>query len=1219
MKSVLRSSLVLLLVVPLMGAWVSVGGNGESVGITLLKNTTQEMVVNLNVPGFNHRIETTKVGEFELVEIPNEGVTTELGKPRLPVIRRFFEAPFGAKPRVEILGVNVERMNLSDIGIENRIVPVEPSVPKIPGGYEMTPFLFDEETYSMDALYPDYRVKVFKAGVARGHNLFVLECVPIRYNPRKGEIEVIKSVKVRIVYQSGNTSLTTQKIDEKASLPYETLLKDRVINYGIFETRENPGNPIGYLIITPSMYVSTLSDFVNWKIQTGYYVTVATTEDIGNTTNAIKNYILNAYNNWDIPPTFVLLVGDVNQIPNWTGTGDYNPATDLYYSTLEGNDDFPEVYLSRISVTSSSQLAGVLDKILSYEQTAWSNGYSWAQKAFFIASADPGNHGVAEATHLYCMNIVRNHGMIADSFFAYYQSGAPAAIASAVNSGRSWVTYSGHGAETGWSDYSDLQFSNSDVYALSNSDKYPLVQSYACVTGSYTLSECFMEAWLRAPNKGAAAAFGSSVYSYWDEDDILQRRVFDEAFDSGYVWVMGMIDEGKFDLWLYYGGAGRSHSYYEQYNLFGEPSMDIFTEVPETLYVNYPQTIPVGPSNVNVTVTSPSGPVGDALVSIVLNGDILGTAWTNSQGQALVSVNPLATGFATITVTAHNKKPYQGNIAISSSGPYIAYLSSTVSEYSGNGDGMVNPGETIDLTVTAKNYGQESAYGVYGILAVNDPYVTVSVDSSFFGDFAPDETRDGVPAYRFYVSEDCPENYMIPFELTFHDQNDSTWVSNFTVQVYRFPEISVTPTSLYMNLPPDDSATSTLTISNSGQDTLVYEIFDEEEAVVVNGVVVKTNPQHGVKNSIHIPENAPKGFKEPHGVPQLKGTGGPDDFGYLWIDSDEPGGPTYDWVEIQGIGTPLNLGDDDDATVSLPWTFNFYGSNKTSVRISSNGYLTFGTDGTDFTNDPIPNSDQPNDLIAPFWDDLNPSAGGQVYYYNDTQNNRFIVEWKNVPHFYNDGSYTFEVILYPDGDILYQYNSMVGDLQSSTIGVENSTGTVGLQVVYNASYVHNELATLITTSYGWLDEEPEMGAVLPGSSADITVTFNTTDMTQGVYNATIYIVSNDPDEDTVQIPVTLNVGSYTIGDVNADGQVDLNDLMYLGYYVYLAGPPPNPVESGDTNLDGIVDGSDIICLGNYLFSGGPLPCGSLWIPAMKMGISKPLKMKKQGSAPGNLR
>ena len=91
------------------------------------------------------------------------------------------------------------------------------------------------------------------------------------------------------------------------------------------------------------------------------------------------------------------------------------------------------------------------------------------------------------------------------------------------------------------------------------------------------------------------------------------------------------------------------------------------------------------------------------------------------------------------------------------------------------------------------------------------------------------------------------------------------------------------------------------------------------------------------------------------------GAGGPDDFGYLWIDSDEAGGPAFNWVDISAVGTPLGLSDDDGEEVPLPFPFDFYGETKSSITVGSNGYLTFGTDGTDLSNDPVPSTTDPND------------------------------------------------------------------------------------------------------------------------------------------------------------------------------------------------------------------------------------------------------------------
>jgi hypothetical protein len=395
-----------------------------------------------------------------------------------------------------------------------------------------------------------------------------------------------------------------------------------------------------------------------------------------------------------------------------------------------------------------------------------------------------------------------------------------------------------------------------------------------------------------------------------------------------------------------------------------------------------------------------------------------------------------------------------------------------------------------------------------------------------------------------------------------------------------YPDIGLNPLSFDVLLQPGSIDTEFLYISNLGEMPLHFIIRDIENPSRTARV---KNPSGGFEAEPR------KGEKDPPGGTSPEGSGGPDDFGYYWIDSDEPGGPEFNWIDIASYGTPLFLGDDDYETVTLPFIFPFYGENKTSMKISSNGYLTFGSDGTDYSNDPIPSPIDPNDFIATFWDDLNPPAGGAIYYYYDAVNDRFIVEWQNVPHYSYGGPYTFEAILYPNGDIVFQYLNMVSRLEEATIGIENSDASIGLQVVYNAPYVHNNLAVLITTETGWLYVEPSEGIVDPGEEASVKVFLDASELQTGTYTGSIIVISNDPDEDTLVVPVTLTVESYIPGDANGDGAVNTADLSYIANYLYFGGPPPSPLLAGDSNGDCDVNTADLSYLANYLFFGGPSP------------------------------
>ncbi len=343
--------------------------------------------------------------------------------------------------------------------------------------------------------------------------------------------------------------------------------------------------------------------------------------------------------------------------------------------------------------------------------------------------------------------------------------------------------------------------------------------------------------------------------------------------------------------------------------------------------------------------------------------------------------------------------------------------------------------------------------------------------------------------YADYVVE-APSN-----NVSFYDITD---FSQFIICRNAVPDIEVYPVSFTENLLRGESSTQQLSIENTGTGNLEFNI--------------SLNP--------------------------TRDSGGPDVFGYEWTDNDEPDGPVYDWIDISSIGTEiisngdLTYGSQDDGykEISLPFVFYFYGEAKETIKISSNGYLTFGNDGTYAGNVLIPDSNEPNDLIAPFLEDLDPSAGGHIYYYNDLVNNRFIVQYQEVlRQGVPSRVHTFQVILSENSEILFQYEDMI-EPYWGTAGIENSDGSDGLQVSYHSYYIHNELAVKFTTLY-WLSLETYSGSVPSGSPMDIDVYFKTRNFLPGVYTDSLHITSNDTDEPEVIIPVT-----FTISDTLAPPQ-----------------------------------------------------------------------------------
>ena len=176
-----------------------------------------------------------------------------------------------------------------------------------------------------------------------------------------------------------------------------------------------------------------------------------------------------------------------------------------------------------------------------------------------------------------------------------------------------------------------------------------------------------------------------------------------------------------------------------------------------------------------------------------------------------------------------------------------------------------------------------------------------------------------------------------------------------------------------------------------------------------------------------------------------------------------------EWVDAT-VGTPVPPLEDDDAhTLELPFGFPFYGGVKNRVKVSSNGYLTFSGDHFSYGDtSAVPSTQVPNDFIAPYWTDLNPEAGGEIYYYHyshvrgergyrddvsaESSRSKFIVQWNNIPYYCTAGdcpTVTFQVLLYPSGAIKFQYSHMEPNPNihgRPVVGIENGEGDAGIMM-----------------------------------------------------------------------------------------------------------------------------------------------------------------------------
>lgn len=588
------------------------------------------------------------------------GTLESPGSPAVPVMRALIRVPTRG-----IVSASAEHEAPAVRGVAafgaSRVAPVPRRVPKVPGASPEDAWLLDAASY--EARTPRAgSVSIRPVGVMRGVRLALVEFYPVCYDPAASTVEIVPDATIRIVFDSPLEDPDPRLARSWFSRHAEQL----VLNP---PARAVVGLPAGYLIVTTDSLYDAILPLAAWKTRKGFPATVTKLSQIpgGPTANNIKTYIQNAYQTWDPPPEFVLLIGDTNTIPAWNGSGYQNPPNDLYYSCMDAADWVPDLYLGRFSLRTIADIQGLVEKTVDYEQAAWSVDSLWAGREYFVSSDDPSYHGVTEGTHQYCMAKARAHGVVCDSLWGFYGTGTP--IATAVNGGRAVFAYSGHGVEASWQ---GPTFSRWNVDQLANLDKYPIVLSFACLTGNFAWSgdqDCLMERWIRRPDKAAVVAYGSSVSSFWDDDDYLQRRMWDALFDADFNWVGGFVLEGKLRYKQGFGTNTYTKGYFEQYNILGDPSLLMYTLAPTPLAVTHPPSIPAGTAQVvSVTVLKSGSPCADALVCLHKNGEVQVASYTDAAGQASLGIPAATPGSLDITVTAYNGIAFLGTIVVAGGG-----------------------------------------------------------------------------------------------------------------------------------------------------------------------------------------------------------------------------------------------------------------------------------------------------------------------------------------------------------------------------------------------------------------------------------------------------------------------------------------------------------------------------------------------------------------------
>lgn len=458
----------------------------------------------------------------------------------LPIFRQIIKVPSSETLSLSAKTINQDVHDLSSLDLPHSILPSLRKIPKVPGG---------QEAYQLSSTTESKKrresAKLIFIGKQSDVNLYLLEIYPVSYESGVLTFNTKIHVQLSHVSQVAKHQLTSTSLSLNKRL----------------------------LIVAPDIFNVPLEPFIRHKESLGWDVDVASLSEVGQTREAIRLYIQTRFTSPSLRPSHLLLCGDSNLIPTWYGQGSYSPDTDLYYACMDGMDDFlPELAYGRFPVRTNEELVTLINKIITYETLDVSER-AFVERTTFIASTD--NYAITEVSHnsVISQHLEPRHYDYL-KLFSHSSSATSQDVKNALNNGASLLTYSGHGTATTWD---DPRLIGDDIMKLTNGNKLPLVVSMACDTGYFAgVEDCLAESWLKAEQGGAISVIASTEDSYWEEDDILEKAIYESIFSTIPHTLGEDLLHAKLTYLSHYGYDFETLQYFEQYHLLGDPTLQLW-------------------------------------------------------------------------------------------------------------------------------------------------------------------------------------------------------------------------------------------------------------------------------------------------------------------------------------------------------------------------------------------------------------------------------------------------------------------------------------------------------------------------------------------------------------------------------------------------------------------------------------------------------------------
>lgn len=834
--------------------------NSKTVSKIIINEENRFVFVN-SFEGFYLSEEKTKDGLYAKLSIPGYFSNNDIGNPDLPVFTKLIEIPNSANVEVNIIKYEEQIIQLNNYGFNLLIKPNQPSLRKDIDPSTVS-FEKNKKVYVDNEFYSTELIKIENLGKMRGINIAQLIVSPFSYNIESNTLTIINKIEVEIKFNDADYVKTYQQKASKYSPFFEQSYK-QMWNYKASKSKDILTKyPVKYVIVSDRMFEEVLQPFIAWKTKKGFNVITAYTDEIGNSTSSIKTYLKNLYESGtdsDPAPTYLLIVGDVAQIPSFQMSGH---VSDIYYCEFDGSGDYiPEMYYGRFSATTPSQLYPQIEKTLLFEQYTFQDP-SYLNNIVLVAGTDNSwapTHANGQVNYANANYFNEDHNMEVHKYMHPNSGSQISSIISNINSGAAFVNYTAHCDANGWAGPSFLV---SNVSSLLNKDEYFFSVGNCCQSNKFEEPVCFGEALLRADGKGAVAHLGGSDNTYWDEDFYwsvgltsnitanptyagTQLGAYDHLFhengEEPYVTAGQINYIGNMSVMA--STSSRKKYYWEIYHVMGDPSLMPYAGVPQNVTANYTPVANLGMSSIIINTEH------DAYVALSLEGVLLDAKLADETGivelefPELIMPIPLD-----IVITKQFRAPHISQITViagnSNNDAAISIINSP--------DNILHVAESaISPKVTIMNLGQNNLETLrvgYYYISDND-----LVEVNWEGSLGLLETElvtfpeitlvDGTYTFTFFVLNPNGET----------DENELNNTSVKTVKVYSGKASIIEIQSPSQNICNQNGFTPEIIVKNNDIYPLTSLVCYYECGNVSNQIEWNGNVESGQSTNIQFP------------------------------------------------------------------------------------------------------------------------------------------------------------------------------------------------------------------------------------------------------------------------------------------------------------------------------------------------------------------------------